>query len=270
MHIFIFPSKIWAEQCALYTWKYGKSWSCLEPRHLPLSRAVSTCLLTGRMRSCPEKACIPSFFCCGRYPELAWPPPAQSLAGNQPTVPSAPRATSSHRGVRQVWFSSGLPAREPQSRSWLCWQQRQPQLQLPGQSRWAGPDHGWPHLLRLADLTGDAVSGRDEGVCCPSLHPYCLWWAWVLEVPVIIFLTACSSGLSSQKCLSSRRAEDEDFGFWPVPGCVWRGLLCKKEQGTRFQVLGCACLNPRMGGDSSHSAHRGRALKIPGEYQVDF
>lgn len=84
---------------------------------------------------------------------------------------SPPRATLPHCGVRQVRLPAGLPPGEPQGWPGRRGQRGQPQLQLPGQPRGAGPDHGRPHLLRLADLSGDAVPGGDEGVCRPSLAP---------------------------------------------------------------------------------------------------
>lgn len=42
---------------------------------------------------------------------------------------------------------------------------------------------------------------------------------------------ACSSWFSSQKCTGGRRAQNEDFWFWPIPWRVWRRFICQEEQG---------------------------------------
>lgn len=50
---------------------------------------------------------------------------------------------------------------------------------------------------------------------------------------VVGFLSkARPSWLSSQECAGGRRAQNEDFWFWPIPWCVWRRFLCQEEQGT--------------------------------------
>lgn len=69
------------------------------------------------------------------------------------------RSIVSDRGVRQVWVTPQLPAREPESWPELHGQGRQPKLQLSGEPRRQGAHHGRPDLLRMADLQRHAVPG---------------------------------------------------------------------------------------------------------------
>lgn len=58
-------------------------------------------------------------------------------------------------------------------------------------------------------------------VCAaPPWPPLPVMGAQVTGVPAVVFLAACPSGLGSQKRSGSRGAEDEDFGFRPVPRCL--------------------------------------------------
>ena len=52
------------------------------------------------------------------------------------------RSIVSDRGVRQVWVTTQLPARESESWPELHGQGRQPKLQLPGEPRRQGSHHG--------------------------------------------------------------------------------------------------------------------------------